>query len=255
MERNQRGWVRALPLVRFNIMNTINKSTGFSPFQLRMGRSPRVIPPLMGREDRDDTPEAQRAYELIRKLEQMSMEAQDNLLRAKISQAAQANKSRTLTFPFSVGGRVRLSTLHRRHEFQGSGEKRVAKFMPRFDGPYAIIDIDKDNSTVTLDLPNSPNIFPTFHTLEVVPYVENDTELFPNREFSKPPAITMEDGSEEYFIRDIIDERRCGRGYRYLVRWVGYGAEEDRWLKGADLKNTEALDIWLAKRRTGMDFD
>jgi hypothetical protein len=126
--------------------------------------------------------------------------------------------------------------------------------MPQYDGPYIIIDIDEDDSTVTLDLPNSPNIFPTFHTSEVVPYVENDVTLFPNREFSRPPAVTMEDGLEEYFICDIIDEWRCGRGYRYLVRWVGYGAEENRWLKGADLKDTEALNIWLAKCRMGMDF-
>ena len=64
----------------------------------------------------------------------------------------------------------------------------------------------------------------------------------------------MEDGSEEYFIHDIIDERCCGCGYRYLVRWIGYGAEENHWLKGAKLKDTEALDIWLAKCSTGMDF-
>jgi hypothetical protein len=134
------------------------------------------------------------------------MEAQDNLLRSKISQAAQANKSRTLTFPFSVGGRVRLMTLHRHHEYQGSGDKRVTKFMPQYDGPYTITDINEDNSTVTLDLPNSPNIFPTFHTSEVVPYIENDAMLFPNGEFSKPPTVTMEDGTEEYFIRDIINE-------------------------------------------------
>ena len=64
----------------------------------------------------------------------------------------------------------------------------------------------------------------------------------------------MEDNSEEYFIRNIIDERHCGRGYCYLVQWVSYGAKENRWLKGAELKNTEVLNIWLAKRRTGMDF-
>ena len=47
VERNQKGWVRALPIIRFNIMNTINKSTGFSGFQLQMGRAPRVLPPLI----------------------------------------------------------------------------------------------------------------------------------------------------------------------------------------------------------------
>jgi hypothetical protein len=47
VKRNQTGWHRALPWVRFDMMNTINLSTGFSPFQLRMGRSPHVIPPLI----------------------------------------------------------------------------------------------------------------------------------------------------------------------------------------------------------------
>jgi len=36
---NQKGWVHVLLRVRFAIMNTVNKSTGFSPFQLHLGRS------------------------------------------------------------------------------------------------------------------------------------------------------------------------------------------------------------------------
>ena len=44
VERNQKGWVWAPPRVRFDIMNTVNKSTGFSPFQLRLGRTPRILP-------------------------------------------------------------------------------------------------------------------------------------------------------------------------------------------------------------------
>jgi hypothetical protein len=51
--RNQTGWVRALPRVCFDMMNTVNVSTGFSGFQLRMGRSPRVIPPLIVAPPRD----------------------------------------------------------------------------------------------------------------------------------------------------------------------------------------------------------
>ena len=40
VERNQKGWVRALPIIHFQIMNTVNKSTGYSPFQLRFGHNP-----------------------------------------------------------------------------------------------------------------------------------------------------------------------------------------------------------------------
>jgi hypothetical protein len=44
---------------------------------------------------------------------------------------------------------------------------RVAKFMPYFDGPYTIIDTHPETSNYTLDLPNSPNIFPTFHASQL----------------------------------------------------------------------------------------
>ena len=47
VERNQKGWVRALPRVRFDIMNTVNASTGLTHFEMHIGRHPRRIPPLV----------------------------------------------------------------------------------------------------------------------------------------------------------------------------------------------------------------
>ena len=86
---------------------------------------------------------------------------------------------------------------------------------------------------------------------EMVQYIKNDATLFPGKEFSKPDPITTEDGNKEYYVRDIVDEHKRGRGYQYLVRWVGYGLEEDHWISGSELNDTEALDIWLAKARGG----
>lgn len=42
VQRNQKGWVKALPLIRFNYMNSVHVSTGFTPFQLWHSRSPHV---------------------------------------------------------------------------------------------------------------------------------------------------------------------------------------------------------------------
>jgi hypothetical protein len=47
VERNQKGWSKALPKICFQLMNTVNASTGISGFEMKMGRSPRVIPPLV----------------------------------------------------------------------------------------------------------------------------------------------------------------------------------------------------------------
>ena len=108
VERNQLGWSRALPRIHFHIMNTVNKSTSFSPFQLRMGRSPRVIPPLIP-VLRNASKEDVSARDIIQRLQMDVAEAQDNLLRAKITQAVKANKHRSMIFPFTIGSRVRLT--------------------------------------------------------------------------------------------------------------------------------------------------
>ena len=132
VKRNQLGWSRKLPQICFHMMNTINKSTGFSPFQLWMGWSPQIIPPLLPM-PRNATKEDISACNIIDHLQLDVSKAQDNLLHAKISQSVEANKHRSLTFPFTIGSHVRLTTLHRHNEYKAKGEKRVAKFMLRFD--------------------------------------------------------------------------------------------------------------------------
>ncbi|KAF9544702.1 hypothetical protein CPC08DRAFT_613689, partial [Agrocybe pediades] len=106
-------------------MNSVNKSTGFSPFQIRLGRSPRIIPPLMNDTENDSAEEAPKDF--LQRMEQITCEAQDNLLQAKIAQSLQANKSRSADFPFVVGDRVRLSTKNRRREYMATKSGRVAK--------------------------------------------------------------------------------------------------------------------------------
>ncbi|KNZ74388.1 hypothetical protein J132_06984 [Termitomyces sp. J132] len=64
-------------------MNTVSASTGFPPFQLKMGRSLQVIPPLAPLPE-GAMAEMITAREIMAKLEADVKEAQDNLLAAKI---------------------------------------------------------------------------------------------------------------------------------------------------------------------------
>lgn len=99
-----------------------------------MGCSPQLIPPLIPLPHNASTEDIS-AHAIINKLSEDVSEAQDNLLHAKIMQALESNKNRSLNFPFTIGSRVCLTTLHRRNEYKSKGEKHVAKFMPRSDGP------------------------------------------------------------------------------------------------------------------------
>ena len=116
--------------------------------------------------------------------------------------------------------------------------------MPRFDGPYCVVKSHPTKSNYTLELPNELNRFPTFHSSLLRPYQDNNNDLFPSCALAMPSPVVTTDG-EEWMIKQILDEHKCGRSYQYLVQWHGWGPEEDRWLSGSELADTSALHIWL----------
>ncbi|TFK53312.1 hypothetical protein OE88DRAFT_1626308 [Heliocybe sulcata] len=83
--------------------------------------------------------------------------------------------------------------------------------MPRYDGPYHIIDAYPDKSMYTLDMPHTTNIHPEFHAKLLAPYKPNNPELFPDRELPCPGPIVTPDGEQEWTVERIIDQHRRGR--------------------------------------------
>ena len=242
VERNQKGWVRALPRIRFHIMSTVNKSTGFAPFHLCFGRSPRILPPLVSPPPNPSNDHIS-TCEIIEILHTDMADACDNLLLAKISQSHFANPKRKDEPVYNIGDKIMLSTLHRRKDYKNKTQRRCAKFMPRYDGPYQIVDTHHDASMVTLDMPNAPNLFPTFHVSNINPWHANDDAKFPSRTLEEPGPIQV-NGVDEYIVDSIIDHRKISWGFRYLVHFDGYGPENDRWLAGHELENNEALELY-----------
>ncbi|KAF7783245.1 hypothetical protein Agabi119p4_2621 [Agaricus bisporus var. burnettii] len=242
VDRNQKGWVNALPRVRFNIMSSINASTRFSGFQLKTGFSPRLfpVPPPL---DSSSTDEVRSATLLLNKLRTDVFEAKDNLLAAKVVQAYYANDYRADDPGFKVGDRVLLNTTNRRREYMHKGSGRAAKFMPRFDGPFQIVKAHPESSSYTLSLPPSATFHPTFHVSQLRRFIPNDDTAFPSR---KPcnPEPTLVDGDWEHVIERIIDERQRGRGKQYLVRWKGFSSAHDEWIPHRLLRDNVALDEW-----------
>ncbi len=212
-----------------------------------MGRSPQLIPPLVPSQ-LPPSPEEdfKLATDIITRLQSDSAEAADNLIAAKVAQAHYSNKSWSPDPTFNIGDHVMLSTFHHRRDYTSGHKGCVAKFMPCFDGPYTVIDTHPQFSTYTLDLPSS-KAFPTFHTSLLRKIMANDPDLFPSRKFEQPGPILTPNGLEEYFVERIVDEKRYGRGKRYLVCWKGYDSSHDRWLPGIELKDNAALDEWEAR--------
>ncbi|ESK82131.1 reverse transcriptase-rnase h-integrase [Moniliophthora roreri MCA 2997] len=189
----------------------MNASTGFSGFQLRLGRCPWVIPPLTDDLLLSLDGDAKSAADVIETLWLDTMEAQDALLRAKVLQAHQINKHRAPDHTFTPGDKVWLSTKYRRRDFLQKKKDRVAKFVPWFDGLYIVDKAHSELLTYTLNIPNAhKNTCLTFHSSLLKPWTPNDDDLFPQRKHQRPGPIVTEDRIKEYFIDKIIDEHKHG---------------------------------------------
>jgi hypothetical protein len=255
VERAQKGWAAALPKVHFHMMNSVNSSIGMTMFELKMGRVPRVLPVM----DQAQLPpsltgfsDARAAVDFVQKMQEVQSDARDALLAAKVLQAHSANKLRRGREVFKSGDLVMLTTVHRRREYKKTGELRVAKFFPRYDGPYKVLVAHPETDSYTLQLPQGSRKHPVFYVDQLKRYHSNNDELFPNRRFDEPEPI-MVDGVEEQFVERILDSRRRGRGWQFLVRWVGFGPQHDEWLSATELDDCEALDVWYAAGGDGPD--
>jgi hypothetical protein len=133
-------------------------------------------------------------------------EAKDNLLAAKVAQAEFSNRHCGDEVVYSVGDKVMLSTVHRCHKYMQKNSDRVAKFMPRFNGPFLVIKVFPEKSVYTLELPNELNCFPTFHASLLRKFIPNDDVLFPSRALPRPGPVVTDNSEEEWFINCILDE-------------------------------------------------
>lgn len=75
-----------------------------------------------------------------------------------------------------------------------------------------------------LSLPDSLKIHPVFHVSLLKPAV---SDPFPYR--GRPPEPVLIDGSEEFEVEAIVDCRKRHNQVQYLIKWKGYGPEDNSW--------------------------
>lgn len=170
----------------------------------------------------------------------------DNLITSKINQAHHTNTHCSPEIEYKVGDKVMLSTANWQREYVQKKNGRVAKFMPRQDGPFVVLEAFPESSEYVLDLLPSMRILNRFHSSLLLPYHPNNDELFLFCQLEMPGPIVTEEGQEEHFIKKILDERKWGRDVQYLVCWRGYGPNHNKWKSRKEMEDTVALDKWEA---------
>jgi len=257
-------WDQYLYMAEFAINNSKQESTKQTPFYLVYGHHPHTPVTLTTRQFTDRVPAAQR---FLQNYADRTQHAKDCIRLAQERQKKQADKSRR-PVSYKVGDMVLLST--RNLKFKA---KAVPKFAPKWVGPYEILTVvaarSLDNkplaetTTVRLKLPPLMKVHPVFHVSLIKPYHEG----------IKPrplqPLVFDEDGSPKWEVECIMQERvhrqkqTNGKTIdiaEYLLRWKGFGPDQDTWVAEEDIVDTAFLKSWkarnpaTAKRRKQVSF-
>jgi hypothetical protein len=227
------NWEPFLPLAEFAINNSVNRSTGQSPFYLIYGRHPSTP---VTRELDDTVPEATITASAL--MERLSR-ARTCLEAAQQRAKAYADQDRRPA-SFAVDQQVMLSTVNIKRTAKGS-----RKLLPKWLGPFKIKRVIRDTA-VELELPDDMKMHNVFHVSLIKPY-RSDGSVQP------PLPVYWDDEGVSFKVDRILDHRDRKQGRRtireYLVRWEGYGPEHNSWEPDSNFHDRTCQDLYWSVRR------
>ena len=211
---NPASWSLHLPWVEYSLNTMVSLGTGLSPFLCSLGYQPPLFP---SHETEAAVPSVQAHLRRCRRVWKAARGAMTNT-RDRVQRVA--NRQRVPAPAYRPGQKVWL--LARDLPLTTFS----CKLAPCYVGPYSIENVINP-SALCLHLPPSLKIHPVFHVSQVKPVATSD--LSPPAP-APPPPHTLESGDLVWEINQILAVRRRGRGFCYLVDWVGYGPEDRTWV-------------------------
>ena len=143
------------------------------------------------------------------------------------------------TKPFKLGDEVWLESRNLKIPYPSR------KLAPKQEGPFKIIKV-LNPVVYKLKLPEQWRIHPMFHASLLTPF--NETKEHGPNYLRLPPDLI--EGEEEFEIEAILAHRRKGNEWQYLIKWKGYGSNDNTWIPESELENAqEMLDEYKKMRK------
>jgi hypothetical protein len=223
-------WDQFLPALELAFNSKQQASTGASPFALVYGSEARLPIDCALDEFETRASKVPAAGERAQRMQKAMDLARSKAEQAQARQKRHADRHRRM-LRLKPGDQVLLATdgLQLR-----SGTHKLTS---RYVGPFKVIGCVNDNA-VTLELPPLLGaLHPTFNISRLKVY-RNGRPAFPSRpqRLEQPPAVDHDtNGVARYEVESVLAQRGGARRCELLVRWKGYGAEDDQWKLRSEL--------------------
>jgi hypothetical protein len=221
-------WDTLLTPVEFAINNSVQASTGHTPFYLNSGHHP-LTPSSLFNPPPTDIPATDQFLANIA----TSLTTAKTLIAVAQNRQKQYADQHRRELTFEPGDQVYLSTAH----LALPARTQVRKLAPKYTGPFTIIHRISDLA-YKLELPDHMKIHPVFHISQLKPYQPNDPAQFPGRP-EPPPSTLVSDAEPTYSIDRVIDQREVRRINRtrtqYLVTFRDQPFHEARWVDASQV--------------------
>lgn len=229
----QNNWDELLILYEFAYNNSIHEGLGDTPFFLNHGRVPRLPVTIQ-------TPgSSPAAFDYVQNLNNHLQAARDHIRRMQAINA-DINAAKMAPANLSEGDLVLLSTINLNLKLPS--EKLTAKWV----GPLKVLQVRGPNSVLLEVPPRLSQIHPVQNVQYIKPYHARTPDIGPLIEHPPPTLVNNE---EEFEVDEILAHRGTGNRVQYLIRFKGYGPEDDLWLPTRNLSAPDLLRDYHARQR------
>jgi len=233
-------WDEHLPALEFAYNDSLQASTGATPFYLNSGQHPRSVLdaalPANGvprGKNARDARDFQHAIQVALQTAQRKMQA------AQDRQAQVANRQRR-DITFSEGDQVLLSS---KGLNPPSSSTQAAKLQPKYYGPFKILQV-LSPVTYRLEIPGHWQCHDVFHVSTLRQFFSDGRHQPP-----PPPVDWDPDGTPNFTVASLRAHRPKSApkasAREYLVEWEGYPEEEWSWVPYRDIHHTSAFDAYV----------